>query len=167
MKVIFLDVDGVLNSEETQHDWHLRTGGNGFGGFFPPEKEIDKSDTKWGEGLVSRVRRIVEATGAEIVISSTWRHHYNVEKFKEMFKLYDWDAPVIDMTPKGYRGRGLEVNGWLSEHKDEVKSYVIIDDVDQFLSDQKPRYVQTTMMCGITEENAERAIKILNEEQKT
>jgi hypothetical protein len=163
LKVIFLDCDGVLNSEETCEKWHKETGGNGFGGFFHADKEpLEKSDTKWGEELVDRVRRIVDTTGAQIVMSSTWRRHYDIPKFKEMFKLYGWDAPIISMTPRGYRGRGLEINMWLKDNP--VDNYLILDDVDQFLVDQKPHYVQTDMMTGITEEDTERAIKILQNE---
>lgn len=149
-KIIFLDVDGVLNSEET-----------GFGGFFPMDKKIDKSDTKWGDVLVNRVRRIVEATGADIVISSTWRRYFDIPKFKEMFALYGWDkVPIVDMTPKLHQGRGIEVNAWLNKHI--VDRYLILDDVDQFLIDQKPFYVQTSIMTGITENDVKRAINILN-----
>ncbi len=149
-KVIFLDVDGVLNSEET-----------GFGGFFGMEKVLTKDDVKWGGELVDRIRRVVEEADASIVISSTWRRHFDIIKFREMFSLYNWpDVPIIDMTPKLHQGRGLEVNAWLQKHP--VDRYVIIDDVDQFLADQKPYYIQTSIMTGITEEDAEQAIKILN-----
>jgi hypothetical protein len=161
MKVIFLDVDGVLNSEETCEHWHeITQGGNGFGGFFREEDAITISDTKWGESLVGRVRKIVEATGANIVISSTWRRHFSIEKFKEMFKLYGWDVPVIGMTPKLSGGRGVEINAWLKNNP--VESYVIIDDVDQFLIEQRPYYVETNMMVGITEDDVTKAINILS-----
>lgn len=149
MKVIFLDVDGVLNSEET-----------GFGGFFTEDDIATKENVKWGQGLVDRIRQIVEATNASIVISSTWRRHFSIGKFKDIFLLYGWDAPVVDMTPKLNQGRGVEVNAWLN--KNRIESYVIIDDVDQFLIDQKPRFVQTSIMTGITEADTKRAINILN-----
>lgn len=162
MKIVFLDVDGVLNSEKTCDYWHELTGENGFGGFFHADKEpLEKSDTKWGEDLVARIRRIVNTTEAKIVMSSTWRKYYSIEKFKEMFQLYGWDAPVIDKTPSG-RDRGSEINVWLKNNP--VENYVIIDDVDQFLVEQRPHYVQTDIMTGITETNVEKAIKILNNE---
>lgn len=149
-KVIFLDVDGVLNSDET-----------GFGGFFGIEKVLVKDDVKWGDVLVDRIRTIVKETGANIVISSTWRRHFDIPKFGEMFGLYDWpDVPIIDMTPKLHQGRGVEVNAWLQ--KNPVDRYVIIDDVDQFLPDQKEFFIQTSIMTGITQEDTIQAIKILN-----
>lgn len=162
MKVIFLDVDGVLNSELIAREWELKTRKGGWGGFFAPDDVITVADTKWGDELVKRVRRIVDETGASIVMSSTWRLHFDVPKFKEMFKLYGWDAPVIDTTPRLSGGRGLEVNKWLNTNP--VDAYVIIDDVDQFMATQKPYYVQTDIMTGITEDDVEKAIKILNNE---
>src|SRR5690242_19854493 len=96
-KVILLDIDGVLNSEETANKFHEEFQSNGFGGFFKEDEQATHQNVLWGQELVDNLRRVVESTSAEIVLSSTWRKHFSLNKFKEMFSIYGWDnAPVID-----------------------------------------------------------------------
>ena len=54
---------------------------------------------------------------------------------------------------------------YLDEHP-EVESYVILGDDADMLLPQKEHFVQTDAVEGITEEDAERAIRILNGEVK-
>lgn len=160
MKIIFLDIDGVLNSTQTCEDWHLRTGKGGYGGFFDEDDMATDENVKWGQKLVDNLRTIVEKTGARIVVSSTWRKHFTVPKFKEMFSVYGWEgAPVYDRTPL-MRIRGQEIKWWVQKHKPEA--YVIIDDFDDFLREQIPFFVETNPDIGLTSEDAEKAINILN-----
>lgn len=159
MKVIFLDIDGVLNSTETCHNWHLKTGKGGYGGFFDEDEVATDENVKWGQNLVDNLRTICEKTGAKIVISSTWRKHFTVPKFKEMFRVYGWEAPVLDRTPL-MRIRGQEIKYWMDKHKPE--SYVIIDDFDDFLREQYPFFVRTNPDIGLTQEDSLKAINILN-----
>ena len=58
--------------------------------------------------------------------------------------------------------RGMEIKEWLDKHGKKVSHYVIIDDMDNFLSNQKSHFVQTDPEVGITEEDADKAIKSLN-----
>jgi hypothetical protein len=149
-RIVFLDVDGVLNSYQT-----------GFGGFLLETDTPTHQNISWGQILVNNLKYIVEKTGAEIVISSTWRLHFSIDRFKEMFALYEWpDAPIIDKTIDLDYLRGLEVNEWLSRH--EVSSYVILDDMEQFLPEQQVRFVQTSISKGLTKANAKKAVEILS-----
>ncbi len=160
MKVIFLDIDGVLNSTQTAEDWHLKTGKGGYGGFFEETDIVTDDNVRWGQSLVDNLKKIVDATGARIVISSTWRKHFTCPKFKDMLAIYGWDgAPIYDRTPI-MRIRGQEVKWWVDKHKPEV--YVIIDDYDDFLREQIPFFVQTNPDIGLTQEDAQKAITILN-----
>ena len=144
MKVIFLDVDGVLNSEEWAIE-KISDKRRGYGGFFREDTNITKDDVLWDPRCVDYLYKIVSHTNAKIVMSSTWRLKFSVKKFKEMFALYGWkNVPVIDKTIElGSRNgifydntcRGLEVNEWLNRNKD-VENYVILDDISQFLPDQ-------------------------------
>lgn len=165
MKVIFLDIDGVLNSEITCQYWYNLTKGNGCGGFFDEEDPATKENVKWGEDLVENLKYIVEKTNAEIVISSTWRNFFSLDKFKEMFATYNWsNAPIIDKTPGSIsRVRGKEVLAWLNKNK--VDKYVILDDDSDFLSTQQEYLVNTSFAKGLTKEKADEAIKILNNEK--
>lgn len=170
-KYIFLDIDGVLNSYEVcelnKDKFAIQ---NGFGGFFTEEETPTLENVLWGENLVQNLKFIVDATDAKIIISSTWRLHFSVEKFKEMFALYGYNhCPIIDLTPTNLPQkklslpvtRGDEIEKWLEDKKDY--NYCIIDDNDQFLNYQKPYFIYTNMMKGLTKQDAMKAIKILNQ----
>lgn len=163
-KVIFLDIDGVLNTR----DWHSRmtkdTLRDEFGWVFDPV-------------AVSNLAHIIEETGADIVISSSWRF-YGVPKLRKMWEIRNLPGSVLDITPNTVSDeillnanldememgvcRGNEIKEWLSKHKGEVSNYVIIDDFDDLLQEQMSHAVITNTLIGITESDAEKAITILN-----
>ena len=107
---------------------------------------------------VERIMRIVKETGAEIVVSSTWRFDDSI-----CYKLRFMGIPQIyGITPgtvKRYRGE--EIKLWLDEHP-EVINYVIIDDDNDMLDEQDSHLVQTSWLTGITDYDVEKAINILN-----
>ena len=160
MKVIFLDIDGVLNSEHTKARCGECIGIDG--------------------AMVKRLRKIVEATGAEIVLSSTWRLGYNKDH-KELEhhakylnnKLGNQHMRVVGMTPDlGRMGilRGDEIKKWLDTNSDVVEEYVILDDeyFESFnVGDLCKHWVRTSFYGedgGLQDEHVEEAIKILNGE---
>jgi HAD domain in Swiss Army Knife RNA repair proteins len=167
MKVLFLDVDGVLNSIE----WCKA--GNGFG--CPPRKRerCTKERLKWCPDMVRRLRMVIEQTGAHIVVSSSWRGYGAgaVRKWKAMFNVYGWrNAPVIGETPdltskQPGSGiyvavkRGEEVAAWLNANQ-HVDRFVCVDDGDDFMPDQP--LVLTDMETGLTEEAAMKCIALLS-----
>lgn len=146
MKVIFLDIDGVLNTCRT----HVRRKDHYIG--------IEQRK-------VLLLKQIVDATGAHIVLSSTWRS--SPDSFNDA-RLCLWtDGLVIfDVTPdyNFRRPRGHEIADWLEQHP-EVTHYVIIDDVDEFANGRlRKHFVQTDFYgLGLTQLHCEKAIKILNE----
>ena len=144
MKIIFLDFDGVIT--------------------IPPKWELD-------DKLIRNVLRIVNETGAKIVISSSWRSD-NIENtinnviipritINETTKAFIDN--LYDVTPwVGLgNGRGGEIQKWLNEHND-IDNYVIIDDDHDMLDFQLYHFVQTNFEDGLTEVETNRAIKILN-----
>lgn len=160
-KIIFLDVDGVLNNDASVEYY------GGFGGFFQEEDVVTEQNIRWDREAVDNLRLIVENTDAKIVMSSTWRTYLSVDKFREMFVVYGWsDAPVIDRTPNFYSeigrspSRGIEVNAWINDN--DVDRYVIIDDINQFLPDQQEFFINTWPLDGLTFDDAIQAIDILN-----
>lgn len=172
MKIIFLDIDGVLNSEEIASHWSKK-GVNGYGGFFNETDIIEDKDVKWGQSLVNNLKEIVEKTGASIVISSTWRKYFTIEKFKQMFALYGWNnAPVIGKTKDISKrvgkmsslyeavSRGVEIAEYLNSNK--IAQYVILDDYNDMLPDQQSHMIETDPLIGLQKSDAERAINILN-----
>ena len=58
--------------------------------------------------------------------------------------------------------RGFEIEEWLSLHGKNVDNFVILDDIDSFLTSQKTHLVLTNPIVGITEEDATKALSILN-----
>ena len=155
MKILFLDIDGVLNCEDS------RSRCVGYRGI----------DDKKVENLAS----IVKATGAEIVLISTWKEDWRkTDKVHQGMmanyldkKLKKQGLTALDKTcdyiGERYLSRGEGILEYLTRH--EVESYVILDDF-QFDYDScglTDNYVKTdNYNGGLTEELAEKAIGILN-----
>ena len=118
MKIIFLDIDGVLNS--IQYD-RLRTREQG---------NID-------ETRLPLLKNIVDETSALIVLSSSWRKHWSIEGGecdcigRELNSTFDKYGLIIsDKTPVlSALDRSIEIQSWLDEHLCEIQSFVIIDDM--------------------------------------
>lgn len=171
MKIVFMDIDGVLNSEEWANEILPIGRERGYGGHFVESTKLEENDVGWDPECVGYLRRIVASTGAQIVISSTWRIYFSIPKFLEMFAFYGWNnPPIIDKTIQlghrrgvfyEYTTRGLEVAEWLNGHEG-IESYVILDDYNQFLPDQQSNLVKTSPLVGLDEKDTELAIKILN-----
>lgn len=132
-KVLFLDIDGVLNSERSCLAF----------GDFPHDVE-GPCRQKFDEVALRLIRGIVERADAGIVLSSSWRiiHHYG----KVANGL---DLPIFDRTPSLLGGRGEEIAAWLADHP-EVETYAIVDDDADMLECQKPSFVQTNYRDGFT-----------------
>lgn len=145
MKVIFLDVDGVLNTRET---W-------GFERQFPLP-------------LVARLRHLVDTTGAKIVVSSTWRISLMDRLLSNLEVGGVPRETVIDATPflqpHGLEAvpRGIEIQAWLDSHP-EVNTFVILDDGTD-MAHLLPRLVQTDHVHGLTDADVDRAIEMLRTE---
>lgn len=160
MKVIFLDVDGVLNSEVSREQER-----NNFDNWM----EHEVSDMH-----INNLKKIVDATGAQIVLSSSWRFDHPKATGRDFIadplmkildrKLKAVGLDIIDVTPD-LRGkiRGAEIQDWLDRHS-EVERFVILDDDVDMMEEQKPFFVNTTFKNGLTEEMANKAIEILNKD---
>jgi hypothetical protein len=159
VKIIFLDIDGVLNVAP---------------------KEWDKYGAVFHPSLVSNLKSIIDSTGAKIVISSSWRTD-GLDKMQSMWCGRNLPGEVIDVTPDLSRidkfgsleyyvsvERGYEIEKWLAKHP-EVTNYVIIDDGKDMLPNQMDNYINTETneidsiySYGLTKNCALKAIKILN-----
>ena len=105
MKIIFLDVDGVLYP---YHDRKLLTQKPEniikklirIDRFFNQANalELQLVYEGWNKQAVSYVKRLVEETDAKIVISSSWKYLRSLEDMKLLFKIYDLDSYVIGLT---------------------------------------------------------------------
>lgn len=152
--IIFMDFDGVLNTE--QYQARLAVDGK-------PNKDA------WGPLFdpcaVGNLRKIIEATGAAIVISSSWRYIHRLGSLRIMWEIRELPGVIVDTLPCGakYISRGEDIECWLNQHGQP--NYVILDDLDDFYPSQRDRYVDINPIVGISAADVERAIIILT--QKT
>jgi hypothetical protein len=157
MKIIFLDIDGVLNCENAYR--------NG---------ECQYQEWIWEDGRKDHYQRfcvrskellnkLIDETGAKIVISSTWRHS-GIEFMKKVWEIEEMSGEIIGITPsmraKGYNiPRGMEIQYYLEndlkfhhinwdkviqqEYMDKsgVDNYIIIDDDSDMLYNQRKHFV--------------------------
>ena len=146
MKVIFLDIDGVLNS----NDYFDRRNQ----GLINDEYDIDQN-------LIAKINELINKTGAEIVVSSCWRN-VGKEKVNQKLRESGLCKDIIGITPKLYT-RGEEIEAYLSQHAD-IKQYVVIDDdvcyIQTHISDSK--IANTDWRYGLTNKVKQRALSILN-----
>lgn len=147
MKAIFLDIEGVLNSEQ----FFLQKARDTI--------ELDKEKIKL-------LKQIVEATDAKIVLSSTWRMlPDNHPDFRSLIKfLEDENLSIFDKTPSLSAVRGVEIQEWLNNHP-EVTNFVILDDDDD-MEELKKFLVRPSWAGdgGLKPEHVIQAIKILQGE---
>lgn len=153
-KIIFLDFDGVLNVCYPHRDK--------FGSLFHPHFELN-------------LKRLIEETGAKIVISSSWRNN-GFDEMKEMWAFRNLPGEVVDITPDFMERtgstlqRGEEIAEWLSYNK--TNNYVILDDDTDMLDGQLDNFVKCSdninhsdcidIGYGLTKECTDQAILILN-----
>ena len=154
MKVVFCDVDGVLNNARTK----------------------DRSPSGYtgvSNELIRRLKNIVVKTGAVIVLSSDWRlirddpvhgkdYRYLVRKLKfaGYLKISDHTADI------SWQDRGLEIRRYLEEHP-QITDFVILDDIpfgDFKKNGLLSNLVLTDRTKGLTDDDVERAIRILQGE---
>jgi len=116
-RLIFLDFDGVLNSDDYLvdiSDW----------------LSFDALD----ESKIQLVNQIIEATDAKIVISSSWRNTYPLEEIENELIKRGFKGEIIGSTPSLAAKRGVEIQAWLDGFSKEIESFVILDDC----SDMEP-----------------------------
>jgi len=143
MKVIFLDIDGVLNSVNSMVAFRSASAQN-----------LDSVSVKL-------LQRLCEVTDAKIVISSTWRMGRDEKYFIDLFKWYGWkNAPVIGRTPVEYdKCRGEEIQMWLVDVKTKVEKYLIIDDDSDMLEEQDPYFLHVPGVHGFDISHYVRALR--------
>lgn len=166
MKVLFLDIDGVLNcmypTPSDSHEW------------------IDLDEWRYGFNpeLVARLRFIIANTNCKIVVSSSWRHHTNYAPYQPDRNWRDILSEKLRCPREevfagetGYdkKGRrGMEIKQWLAEHP-EVDAYCVVDDeiVDIEPYIDKDKIVKTDRRYGFTIEDMRRIIDVLNNKGET
>ena len=150
MKILFLDFDGVLNSEKYVKN------SNEFGVVIDPERMI-------------LLKQIIDSTGAKIVLTSSWREHWDKDaqscddtgiEINNIFEKYSLN--IFDKTLILDSCREDEIFDWL-ERNLEVTNFVVLD--DRFLDSKRlgEHFIKTNGYSkGLDEESVKKAIEILN-----
>lgn len=168
-RVLFVDFDGVLNTERYQAE--LRNKGekqwDGFGPVFDPVS-------------VQNLKTILDAVpDALLVINSSWKLE-GIERMRQLWMARGLPGMIHSITPDNVpshaqskldnygdmllvAGKGYEVSLWLKEHVLEVCNYVILDDIHDYLPEQESHLILTNPRNGITVGDALKVISILNE----
>ena len=157
MKLIFLDIDGVLNNAHTQKTF---------------ERYYFVEDYK-----IELLQELIEATDARVVLTSTWRSGwYAMEHVAEPTssekkdirlvcalkeKLQEYNIELLSYT-ENFGFRGEEIDQWLSDWDGEtVEAFVILDDMDALeMEPYSELLIQTSFDDGLTEEHVQRAIEL-------
>ncbi len=152
-KLLFLDIDGVLNST----DWFKRKKK------LPPESSRKEFMAEMLDPTAIEIlRNILTATDCDVVLSSSWRGSDENHAL-----LREYVCNFIDITPRCCSGvRGVEIYNWISKNipydvRDEVR-YAIVDDDSDMLLNQKDNFFQTRNDTGLTTEIAKSIIEHLN-----
>ncbi len=152
--LLFLDIDGVLNS---------------YGSRF------ESGQTPLDPANIACFNRIVAATGADIVVTSTWRYFTPFEELRGYFAEAGILGEIVDVAPDLIAGlgteaarlvtRGQEIHAWFKERGEldpcaPEDVFVILDDRTD-LEPYLDRLVLTTIERGLTDAEADRAIELL------
>ena len=157
MKVIFLDIDGVLVTRNSIKYQYLN---------YPDDTSI-----RFSQKAVKSLNKLIRLTKAKIVISSTWRLFHSLEELQNIFKKQGIKGKIISTTSierapvEEDIPRGQKITDWL-ENNSAVKQYVIIDDDVQADCIQFHPYncVETSYKRGFApEDRFNEALAILNE----
>ena len=179
LKVIFLDIDGVLNSEsymrklEAKHRQLGHTETVSPGGETTWTCSCFKLYQQVDPEAVARLNRLVALTKAKIVISSTWRKLFDPPDLRRTLEGHGLVAEIIGETPDGHDEpemitvygplervyRGYEIDFWLRKHPG-VDQFVILDDGGD-MAMHKNRLVQTDSEDGLCDEHVDLAVRVL------
>ena len=143
MKILFLDIDGVLVSDSSfvLYGKMPRSPGVNWDCFNPV--------------AVALLQKIVRDTGAVCVLSSSWRVLCDLVALGKRL-----GVTFVGKTGRQAATRGKEIEQWLTVNP-EVESYVILDDRSDFHDDQKPFLVRTQFSDGLNMDGCYKAISLL------
>ena len=175
MKVLFLDIDGVLNSE----NWFVyriycvkNNMVNILMNFVDTDdRNIKHKLTMLDDRAIANLNRIIEETGCKVVLSSSWRSPSESENIftQDLLKLKGFKYEFYDVTPRLWFSdfttrRGEEINVWLDKEseKHEIESFVILDDDSDMLPEQMNNFIHVDGQVGLVDKDVFAAIEILN-----
>ena len=166
-KIIFLDIDGVLATNK-----EFMTNRTKFRKKYPEMDEL-KVPYAWNKDAVKVFNEILDVTGAEIVLSSDWKLHWELDDLKKIFEWNGVKKHPIAVTNNEYTSisnltmnRAAEIEDYVRDN--DIKNYVVIDDLNvgkyMGLTGDDDKFFMTISAEGIKKTGLkERIIKKLNE----
>lgn len=146
-KVLFLDIDGVLNGGRAYSGWPLA--------LIEPD-------------CVKHLNSVVQRSQCKLVLSSSWRYMVNpdamtVKGFGYMLKSHGVVGELIGVTCLDHEcdGRGEQIKRWVDEHQPKV--FAVVDDIRSGMDAIADRMVKTDCGVGMTAHDAECLVKLLGE----
>jgi len=176
MRIVFLDIDGVLNSETLLREKdaeHRSLGHHEQCECYRLERMIDRA-------CVARLNRLVAETNSKVVISSSWRLLMEPTEIKRVLAEHGLAGEIIGETPDlpneiretpfeervafgphlDSIERGHEIDEWMKRNPG-VERFVILDDCSD-MAMHKNRHVQTDEQVGLTDEDVQLAINMMS-----
>ena len=170
MKILFLDFDGVPNTDSYQAHLctHGKPGWDDYGQLFDPE-------------AVGNLKLILNAVPeVKIVVESSWKVN-GLDELRLMWKERNLPGQLYDATPDIFNeelltidlsdpdnirkveglGKGREISAWLRKHGGQDCRYVILDDVAEFSGELASHHILIGPDLGITQEDAMKVISYL------
>ncbi len=163
MNVIFLDIDGVVNTFQISTEPFNIKGEVKRDGFYYLLCN-ESSGCVSNRQSIMWLNKLCKDTNSHIVISSSWRSSNNVDECLYNSGLLK-DIKILGSTPMIYSKeniRGVEIDVYLKEHP-EINNYIILDDDNDFLPEQQEHLVQTSTNVGFTMNDYYKALEILND----
>lgn len=141
MRVLFLDIDGVLN----------RTG-------YRPRESVGLRS--WIEPeLAARLSQLVRTIDAAIVLSSDWRRGREHAQLADELRSAGIDGNLLGVTPALGGDRWREIDAWMADNDVQAESIAIIDD-GYDMGSLAGRFVRVSPLVGL-DEDAARAVVAL------
>jgi len=141
-KILFLDIDGVLNSEESRE--RVGTG------------------SVFAESCIAALNHILMDLDVLMVITSTWRESWSLAEIAR-FLANAGTTPTRVVGKTSYLSgqlRGAEIEDWLQKAPFQINTFAILDDRDD-MGRHSNRLVQTDFKVGLTMDDAKRARLLL------
>jgi 16S rRNA C1402 (ribose-2'-O) methylase RsmI len=158
MKIIFLDIDGVLTIPRLSWD--------------DPKTEYELKKVIRPE-KIELLNHVINETNAKVVISSSWRIITSLYEIKEAFEENGFVGVVYDITPGKFQideknniwsQRGHEIQKWMDRFPRKIESFVIVDDNSDMVH-LMDRLVLTNQIKTLQVEDCQKMIEMLNEDK--
>lgn len=182
---IFLDIDGVLMGD-VSGDSKMRKLCDLFGVRDYTGLEYDIATSYFlSELAVAHLDKLIEKVSqvahVVIILSSAWRVNRTLDQIKnQIFVIWPFSKYIIDKTPDdsrwedqisrvslekyGFelRSRACQIDYWLHENSHlQVKSFVVLDDYDECLSERFPHNFVHVRWGLLSEEHSEKAYQVI------